>query len=350
MFDLKAITRENIRKMEPYTSARDEHKGNGGILLDANENPFGDYNRYPDPQQKELKKLLSGIKQVSCENIFLGNGSDEVIDLLYRVFCEPHRHKAMIFSPTYGMYQVLAEINAIGIIDVPLNGNFQIDIEAVKPGLKDSSLRLIFICSPNNPTGNFIHTTTIEYLLSNFKGLVVVDEAYIDFGNETSLSSRIDEFPNLVVVQTLSKAYGMAGLRIGMALAEIGIIALLNKVKPPYNLSSANQAAALKMLRNQINLSLSKGLIASEKLRLWKELRCLPIIEHIYPSETNFILVKVGNARKVYERLLKRNLLVRNRHASVKNTIRITVGSPTENETLIRELKAIDDEKGSFYR
>lgn len=333
MFSLEKLVRKNILELNPYSSARDEFSGKEGVFLDANENPFGDLNRYPDPQQKALKNKLSKIKGISAEQIFIGNGSDEIIDILFRVFCNPGKDKALTFSPTYGMYEVSAAINEVELIKTPLNQEFQIDFGSVEPLFNQASLKLIFICSPNNPTGNTIYH--LDRILTNFKGIVVIDEAYIDFSRGESFLSQIERYPNLIVLQTLSKAWGLAAARVGVAYSNDAIIALLNKVKPPYNISQLNQQAALHVLSDLGLFEKQKALILSQKEVLQKELLLLPTVKKIYASDTNFLLVEVNNADKIYEELVKKNVITRNRTKEVANCIRITVGSPEENQQLI---------------
>ncbi len=333
MFSLEKLVRKNILELNPYSSARDEFSGKEGVFLDANENPFGDLNRYPDPQQKALKNKLSKIKGISAEQIFIGNGSDEIIDILFRVFCNPGKDKALTFSPTYGMYEVSAAINEVELIKTPLNQEFQIDFGSVEPLFNQACLKLIFICSPNNPTGNTIYH--LDRILTNFKGIVVIDEAYIDFSRGESFLSQIERYPNLIVLQTLSKAWGLAAARVGVAFSNNPIIALLNKVKPPYNISQLNQQAALQVLSDLELFEKQKALILSQKEVLQKELLLLPTVKKIYASDTNFLLVEVNNADKIYEELVMKNVITRNRTKEVANCIRITVGSPEENQQLI---------------
>jgi histidinol-phosphate aminotransferase len=339
MFDITKTVRANILNLEPYSSARDEFEGSEGIFLDANENPFGDLNRYPDPFQKTLKEKLSEVKGIPAENIFLGNGSDEIIDLCFRVFCEPGKDKALTFVPTYGMYEVSAAINNVALTKVPLDDNFQIVTEAATPLLDDKSLKLIFICSPNNPTGNNIKA--VEYILQNFSGIVVVDEAYIDFADGDSISGKLDLYPNLIVLQTLSKAWGLAAVRLGIAYAGKEIIKYLNKVKPPYNISTPNQSAALTALQDIPTFNLRREIILSEKDKLLTELQKLNFVLTVYPSDTNFFLVEVTDADAIYNQLIAGKIIIRNRTKIVKNCLRITIGSPAENEALLAELKNI---------
>lgn len=339
MFDITKTVRANILNLEPYSSARDEFEGSEGIFLDANENPFGDLNRYPDPFQKTLKEKLSKVKSIPAENIFLGNGSDEIIDLCFRVFCEPGKDKALTFVPTYGMYEVSAAINNVTLTKVPLDENFQIDTEAATPLLADKNLKLIFICSPNNPTGNSIKA--VEYIIQNFSGIVVVDEAYIDFADGDSISGKLDMYPNLIVLQTLSKAWGLAAVRLGIAYAGKDIIKYLNKVKPPYNISTPNQIAALTALQDIPTFNLRREIILSEKDRVLAQLQKLSFVLTVYPSDTNFFLVEVTDANAIYNQLIAGKIIIRNRTKIVKNCLRITIGSPAENEALLAELKNI---------
>jgi len=339
MFDITKTVRANILNLEPYSSARDEFEGSEGIFLDANENPFGDLNRYPDPFQKTLKEKLSEVKGIPAENIFLGNGSDEIIDVCFRVFCEPRKDKALTFVPTYGMYEVSAAINNVALTKVPLDDSFQIDTEDATPLLDDKSLKLIFICSPNNPTGNSIKA--VEYMIQNFSGIVVVDEAYIDFAASDSLVKKLDLYPNLIVLQTLSKAWGLAAVRLGIAYAGKDIIKYLNKVKPPYNISTPNQSAALTALQDIPTFSLRREIILSEKDKMLTELQKLSFVLTVYPSDTNFFLVEVTDANAIYNQLIAGKIIIRNRTKIVKNCLRITIGCPAENKALLAELKNI---------
>jgi histidinol-phosphate aminotransferase len=341
MFELDKITRSNIRGLQPYSSARDEFNGTDGVFLDANENPYGDLNRYPDPYQRELKQMISGIKNVDEKNVFIGNGSDEIIDLLFRIFCNPGKDKALTFSPTYGMYDVAAGINDVELIKIDLNQDFDIDFVSVEPYLSDPELKLILLCSPNNPTGNCLNQATIEKILSSFNGIVLIDEAYIDFSDRPSFLNQIDSYPNLVVSQTMSKAHGLAAARVGMAYSNMSIIVLLNKVKPPYNVSALNQIAALDSFKRTDDFEQNKERILSEKKNLRSVLEKLEIIKKIYPSEANFFLVETENADGVYNALVEEKIIVRNRNRVIKNCIRITVGSAEENKALIEALKRI---------
>lgn len=349
--NITALVRQNIQSLVPYASARDEYKGNEGVFLDANENPFGLTNRYPDPYQKELKQVIADIKNIDAANLFLGNGSDEAIDLAYRIFCEPKQDKALAFTPTYGMYEVYANINNVDLYTLPLNDLFQIDKASLTPYLQDNSVKLMFICSPNNPTGNVIATETIEWILANFKGIVIVDEAYIDFSNSVSWTQRLGDYPNLIILQTLSKGWGMAGLRIGMAVMNQEVLQYFNKVKSPYNISQINQMEAIKVLSDTTAFDQRIALLNQEKARVIEELNAMAMTKRIYPSDANFILVEVTNANAVYSQLIDKQIIVRNRHSVVPNTLRISIGTPTENTQLINTLKQIDNEKESIiYR
>jgi histidinol-phosphate aminotransferase len=339
MFSLKNIVRKNILNLKGYSSARDEYSGIANVFLDANENPFGKLNRYPDPQQKELKESLGNLKNINTENIFIGNGSDEVIDLAFRIFCNPGEDKALTFSPTYGMYDVSADINNIDLVKIPLTDNFQINLKEVTPYLSDKNLKIIFICSPNNPTGNTIKTSDIENILNNFNGIVIIDEAYIDFSSSESWNTKIEQYPNLIVSQTFSKAWGLAAARVGVAYTNKNIISLFNKIKPPYNVSSLNQKAAINSLNNFELFEKNKKLILQEKKLLSETLKKLEIVKKIYPSDANFILIEVSNADNIYNKLVSKKIIIRNRNKVIDNCLRITIGSPEENKKLINELK-----------
>lgn len=337
MKSLDELIRPNIQKLKPYSSARDEYKGSDGVFLDANENPFGEWNRYPDPYQKKLKLKLSELKSVVADSIFIGNGSDEVIELAFRIFCTPGKDKALTFSPTYGMYEVSAAINDVELIKVPLNSDFQIDFDSTKPFLSDSSIKLIFICSPNNPTGNSIDG--IESILKSFNGIVIVDEAYIDFSERESWLKKVVAFPNLIISQTFSKAWGLAAARVGLAYSNPEIISWFNKVKPPYNVSALNQNAALDVLTQEVEIRKKIGLIKSEKIELINNLKGLEFVKKVYPSDANFVLVEVMDADSIYEYLIAQKVIIRNRNSLVKNCLRITIGSPEENVQLLNALK-----------
>jgi histidinol-phosphate aminotransferase len=334
-FDLYTYVRPNIVSLKPYSSARDEFKGKEGIFLDANENPIGTLNRYPDPYQTELKSALSKIKNVTPENIFIGNGSDEVIDLAYRIFCESGKDAVITCPPTYGMYEVSANINNIPIINIPLTNDFELDVDKIL----STKAKIVFVCSPNNPTANILKN--IEHIIQHFDGIVFVDEAYIDFSEQPSLLSNINEYPNLIVSQTFSKAWGMAAVRVGTAYASKEIIGLYNKVKPPYNVSLLNQQAVIDAMKNIESFEKNKALILSQREWLQKELSALDIVKKIYPSDANFLLVEVTDADGIYQTLANQKIVTRNRNSVVKNCIRITVGTAEENVELIKAMKGI---------
>jgi histidinol-phosphate aminotransferase len=335
--DIVSLVRKNILSLKPYSSARDEFSGKEGVFLDANENPFGDLNRYPDPHQKLLKEKISEIKVVPASSIFIGNGSDEVIDLTFRIFCNPGKDKALIFTPTYGMYEVSAEINDVELVKIPLTTEFQIDFDALANYSYDKNLKLIFICSPNNPTSNSIQN--IETVLQKFNGIVIVDEAYIDFSEADSLLVKINQYPNLIVMQTFSKAWGLAAARVGMAFSNDLVISLYNKIKPPYNVSEPNQRAALNALQNIVEFESRKSIILEQRTWLQKQLASLDVVIKIYPTDANFLLVEMTDANKIYQELVDQKVITRNRHSVIANCIRITVGSPEENQVLIEALE-----------
>jgi len=342
MYSLKSKVRPNILALQPYSSARHEFNEDNATFLDANENPFGDLNRYPDPFQKKLKEQLSVIKTISTESIFIGNGSDEVIDLAFRIFCKPGIDKVLTFTPTYGMYDVSASINDIELIKIPLENDFQINTNKIESYLIDEQLKLIFICSPNNPTGNTIASKSIKYILEKFNGIVIIDEAYIDFSEKESWVSEIQNYSNLIISQTLSKAWGLAAARVGTAYAAHEIISLFNKVKPPYNVSQLNQQAAIKVLKNVSRFETNKQLILTEKKQLIDSLTQLNQVIKIYPSDANFLLVEVLDANRIYSDLVDRKIVTRNRNNLIENCIRITVGSPKENRLLVKTLKNLE--------
>ena len=345
-FNLENIIRENVKGLKPYSSARDEYVSDGSqmVFLDANENPFENgVNRYPDPQQRSLKAVFAEQKGINIENILLGNGSDEVLDLLFRAFCEPKEDNIISLPPTYGMYKVLSGINCIENREVLLTKDFQPDVAAILK-TADSNSKLLFICSPNNPTGNSISEENITQLLNSFKGLVVIDEAYIDFSPEESWASRLTDFPNLIVTQTLSKAYGMAGIRLGTCIASKEIIAVLNKIKPPYNVNELTQQKALKRVVDTKRINLEIQVILEQKEILSKVLCDVNFVEKVYASDANFILVKVDNADERYTQLLEKGIVIRNRstQALCENTLRLTVGTQEENSILIKVLKGLE--------
>jgi len=341
MVDIDSLVRENIKRLIPYSCARDEYKGESGIFLDANENPYGTLNRYPDPYQRRLKSAISRIKKIPQENIFLGNGSDEIIDLCYRALCNPGKDKALAFTPSYGMYEVSSGINDVGLVKIPLDDDFQIDLEAVEPHLGDPYLKLIFICSPNNPTGNSMDPSRVESIISRFRGIVVIDEAYIDFAEQPSFLTLLDRYNNLIVMQTFSKAMGMAAVRVGMAFMDTSIVNIFNKLKPPYNISSINQNAVLEAIRKNDSVLKKVERIRLERARLDRNLKTLDIVEKVYPSDSNFLLVKTKNADLIYSFLVGKGIIVRNRNKVVPGCIRITVGTMRENNALIKTMRQI---------
>lgn len=345
MFDLKNITRENIWTLKPYSSARDEYTGKSAIFLDANENPFeSPYNRYPDPQQRDVKQKISELKNIDVNRIFLGNGSDEPIDLLYRVFCEPGVDNVIIPNPTYGMYQVCADINNSTIQFVSLNDDFSLNANEVLNAV-DKNTKLIFICSPNNPTSNTFEKESIVKILDSFKtGIVVVDEAYIDFSAKESFLSRLDKYPNLVVLQTFSKAWGLAGIRLGMAFASKEIIALMTKVKYPYNINILTQNTALKALNDVEEKNTWVIEILEQRKQLEVEFKKLGFTEKILKSDTNFIMLKVNDPEGLYKYLIDQKIIVRDRskvHLCM-GYLRITVGTPEENKRLLEKMSEFD--------
>ena len=343
-FSIQNLVRKTILNMKSYSSARDEFKEfeTNMVFLDANENPFSNgYNRYPDPQQKLLKTLLAQQKRVSQNQILFGNGSDEVLDLLFRTFCEPNQDNVITLPPTYGMFGVLANLNAIENREVLLTNDFEPNIKEILKVVSENT-KIIFLCSPNNPTGNSFSDESILYLLKNFNGLVVLDEAYIDFSTKESWLSELNDFPNLVIIQTLSKAYGLAGLRVGIAYASEEIISMLNKIKPPYNLNTSSQEIALKKLtQNTLTAQVKK--IVSERENVVNVLKSITFIKQIFPSDSNFILIKVDDATLRYNQLIQAGIVVRNRSNQqlCENCLRITIGTKEENNQLITTLKSL---------
>jgi len=345
MFDLNKLIRENIKKLKPYSSARSEFSGFANVFLDANENAFGSpltkwYNRYPDPLQWELKKKISTVKNIAPENILLGNGSDECIDLLIRAFCDPQKDNIIICPPTYGMYEVYAHINNVDVKEVPLLQSFQLNLEGIEHAINENT-KLIFFCSPNNPTGNSMEREDIEMVLNNFDGLVVIDEAYINYSRHRSFLSELKDYPNLVVMQTFSKAWGLAALRLGMNFASTAIIDILNKIKPPYNINQATQELALKALDHLEDVNAMIRETITEKENLVKSLVHLPSVQKLYPSDANFVLAKMTDATAIYNYLKEKGIIVRNRSNVIlcEDCLRVTVGTPKENEQLIQALK-----------
>ena len=343
--EIKDLIRENIKSLEAYSSARDEFKAMSSefVFIDANENPFDTgLNRYPDPQQNLVKEALSKLKGISKEQILLGNGSDEVLDLIFRVFCEPREDNVIVLPPTYGMYEVLANINAIELVKIPLVENFQPNVKEIVK-CQDAKTKVLFLCSPNNPTANSFNASKIETLIKEFNGIVVIDEAYIDFSIEDSWLGRLDEFPNLIVTQTLSKAYGLAAIRLGICYASKEIISILNKIKPPYNVNQLTQDVALQSLFNQEKVKNEIAIIISERNQLIRDLQNIEIVEKVYPSDANFLLVQVDDATLRYKQLVKLGIIARNRttHILCDNCLRFTVGTPDENKKLINTLKLV---------
>jgi len=333
--------RPNILKLQPYSSAKDEYTGKDALFLDANESPFGTLNRYPDPRQRALKEVLAKQENISSKQLFVGNGSDEVIDLLIRIFCTPGKDKIGIFTPTYGMYSVSAAIHDIEVQSIPLDANFDILDLSFVPFLNDSDVKVVFFCSPNNPTGNDLNREKMLAFIREFNGIVCVDEAYIEFSDQASLVKEIDKFDNLVVAKTMSKARGLAAVRVGYACANEELISLLNKVKPPYNVSSLNQRAALETLEKKKNLLKNIETLRTERTQLIEALKTISFTKKIYPTSTNFILVEMTNADKIYEFLISQNIIVRNRSGQIANCLRITVGTKEENQQLLTALNQI---------
>lgn len=345
---IKELIRPHLVDIKPYSSARDEYTGKEGIFLDANENPFGSatreaFNRYPDPLQKKLKEKIAALKKISASKIFLGNGSDEPIDLLIRAFCEPATDNVIITPPTYGMYEVSAEINNIGLKKVPLTEDFQLKTGDIKKNI-DKNTKIIFLCSPNNPTANSLNAADVEHILETFAGIVVIDEAYIDFSEQPGFAEKLDWFENLVILQTFSKAWGMAALRLGMAFANEDIIHYLNKIKPPYNISGATQKLALEALENVAWKDARVNEIKSLRNELTGDINKLRRVEKVFPSDANFILVKMKDAKAVFDRLIDEKIIVRNRSNVIlcEGCLRITIGTKDENNALLKALQNID--------
>ena len=342
---IENLIRENIKSLKPYSSAREEFKNSASnlVYLDANENPFDTgLNRYPDPQQNLVKAALAKIKNVSREQLLLGNGSDEVLDLIFRVFCEPKVDTVIVLPPTYGMYEVLANTNDVGLIKISLLDNYQPNVDEILKA-QNSQTKLLFLCSPNNPTANSFNADKIETLIKKFTGIVVIDEAYIDFSSQESWIGRLNEFPNLIVIQTLSKAYGLAGIRLGACYSSTKIISVLNKIKPPYNVNQLTQQTALKALQNSIKTNNEIAIIISERNKLKTDLEEISFIVKVYPSDANFLLVKVDNAIVRYHQLVEHEIIVRNRTnlPLCENCLRFTVGTKEENKKLMNTLKLL---------
>jgi histidinol-phosphate aminotransferase len=342
MKPLEQLVRKNIWSLAPYSSARDEYSGKEAhVFLDANENPYNaPYNRYPDPLQRDVKKLLERIKGVPAENIFLGNGSDEAIDLPYRIFCEPGRDNVVSIVPTYGMYQVCADINDIECRQVLLDDKFQLHADAVLQAC-DEHTKIIWLCSPNNPTGNSLDRDEMMKVVEGFDGIVIVDEAYIDFAQQLSLRQELPTHPNLIILQTMSKAWGSAAIRLGMAFASKEIIAIYNKVKYPYNVNLLTQQQAMEMLKDPFEVDKTVKIILQERNRLMQAFRELPLCEQIYPTDANFFLARVTDAKRIYDYLVDKGIIVRNRSRIqlCQNCLRITIGTRTENNELLSALR-----------
>lgn len=341
--DINALVRRNVLSMKPYSSARDEFHGDAEVFLDANENPYpSPYNRYPDPLQWKVKEKLAELKGVKPTQIFLGNGSDEPIDLIIRAFCEPNQDSILITEPTYGMYKVSAEVNAVNVQQVLLTPDFNLDLDAI-PNTFDATTKVIFLCSPNNPTGNILNRDKIVEVLKRFYGLVVIDEAYIDFTKSKSFLRELKKYPNLVVLQTFSKAWGLAGLRLGMCFASEEVINILNKIKYPYNVNIRTQELAMDALDNAYRKDIWVEEILKERDWLTRELKALAIVEKIFPTDSNFLLVRVRDAQFTYQYLTDNRIIVRDRSRVnlCYNCLRITVGTPEENKRLIEVLKQL---------
>lgn len=346
-FNINNLVRENVKAMKPYSSARDEFEDFDTadmIFLDANENPFENgVNRYPDPQQATVKSVLAQQNGVDKNQILLGNGSDEVLDLLFRAFCEPKKDNVITLPPTYGMYGVLANLNAIENREILLSEDFQPQLEVIMKAV-DKNTKMIFLCSPNNPTGNSFSEESVQYLLDNFNGLVVIDEAYIDFSDKASWIQKINTYPNLIITQTLSKAYGLAGIRLGICYASAAIIGVLNKIKPPYNVNELTQQRALDRLANPIKIKEEINSIIEQREQLLKVLNEVNFVSKIYPTEANFILIKVDNANQRYDELIAKGIVIRNRTTQplCENTLRLTIGTEEENKKLMAALQTLN--------
>ncbi len=339
-FDLTTLVRPNIAALNPYSSARDEFKGSAEVYLDANENPYETgLNRYPDPLAAAVKKELEQLKGVPAQQIMLGNGSDEVIDLLFRIFCEPGKDEVITLPPTYGMYQVSADINNVGVKKVPLKAGFVPDVDAILAEANERT-KILWLCTPNNPSGNDFPADAMERLVGSFPGIVVIDEAYVDFANRASYTTWLDRFPNLVIMQTFSKAWGLAGIRLGMAFASTAIIQLLNAVKPPYNVNRLTQKAALEALQEKQKQAEEVQTILGQRALMQQHLASLSFVERVYPSSSNFILAKVEDPKATYNYLMGKGIIVRDRSRqyACEGCLRFTVGTPEENERLFRAL------------
>lgn len=345
-FDINTLIRENVKVLKPYSSARDEFEDFDTaemVFLDANENPYQNgVNRYPDPQQANVKVVLGEIKNLNPQQILLGNGSDEVLDLLFRAFCEPKVDNVITLPPTYGMYGVLANINNVENKEIFLTADYQPQVDKILEAVTPTT-KLIFLCSPNNPTGNSFTTESVTTLLEKFNGFVVIDEAYIDFSDKASWLEKLDQYPNLIITQTLSKAYGLAGIRLGICYASTEVIAVLNKIKPPYNVNELTQQRALERLNDQEKINREISSILEERDTLLDVLNHVSFVEKIYPTEANFILIKVDDANKRYDELIAKGIVIRNRTTQplCENTLRLTVGTGEENKKLMEALQSI---------
>ncbi len=350
--NIQQLLRKNVAQMTPYSSARDEFSAVAEIWLDANESPFSNgFNRYPDPLQRELKEAVAKLKKVNTENLFIGNGSDEVLDLLFRAFCEPRLDNVVTIRPSYGMYEVLANVNDVQCRQAELNPDFSLDAEKLL-SLSDDYTKLILLCSPNNPTGNAFDSETITYLLENTEAIVVLDEAYIDFSETPGFLAKLSRYPGLVIVQTLSKAWGMAALRLGLGFADEEIIQILNRIKPPYNVNLLSQQEALKRILNQKETLRQIQMIRKEKEKMRRALESLPAVKRVFPSDANFLLLEINNATEIYQKLINKGLVVRNRSGLLHcySCLRITIGTPEENERLLSELKNLTLLQASTFR
>ncbi|MFI3316736.1 MAG: histidinol-phosphate transaminase [Rikenellaceae bacterium] len=340
--EIEKLVRENIRNLAPYSTARDDYQGGElGVFLDANENPYeSGYNRYPDPHQKELKSKIAKIMNVGSEHIFIGNGSDEPIDLVYRIFCDPGVHNAISIAPTYGMYRVSADINGVEMRQVALNKDFSLNCEAIIEA-SDENSRLLFLCSPNNPTANMLATEDIEWLIEKFEGIVVIDQAYIDFAASEGFLPRLAEFENVIILQTLSKAWGMAGLRLGLAFASEYIVGLMSRVKYPYNINIVTQKLVGELLETPIDQAIAE--IIEQRERVAKAIAASAVVKRIYPSDANFLLVEVDDAARVYQALIEEKIIVRDRSKvrGCNGCLRITIGTPQENDRLIEKMNSL---------
>ncbi len=343
MIELEKLIRKNVLRLKPYSSARDDFQGSASIYLDANENPYSsEYNRYPDPHQLTLKQKISEIKKAPVDQIFLGNGSDEPIDLLIRAFCEPGVDNVLIPQPTYGMYTVSAEVNNVEIKTVKLTPDFDLDLDSIKSSINDQT-KLIFLCSPNNPSGNLLSFDKVKEVITLFNGLVIVDEAYIDFTNQTGFVPLLKQYPNLVVLQTLSKAWGLAAIRLGMCFASVEIVQVLNKIKPPYNISLLSQQAAEAGLKHLERKNRWVAEILHERKELAQQLSKISMVKKVFPSDANFLLVKIDNTKAIYKKLVEIGIIVRDRSNVIlcNDCLRITVGTPAENKELINQLNLL---------